>query len=160
MRRTRSTCGPASTSLPTLVSFFAVALGEAALLARLRLGLVGGGLDLALEHRGAVGLGLDLTGEQRPVGAARALRLELVAEGDRAEVLRLALALELEPRRRTDPLRVRDDALAEAELGVAVHFLATPLVRLLLGEEARSSPEPPPKPAPSGCPASSRPPDS
>jgi hypothetical protein len=51
-----------------------VPLREPALLARLRLHLVGGGLDLALEEGGAVGLGLDFPGEERPVGPAGALK--------------------------------------------------------------------------------------
>ena len=57
-------------------------------------------------------------------------------EGDRGEAPRLARAPELETGRRADPLGVRDQAVAEPELGVAVHLLATAAFRLVLGAEA------------------------
>ncbi len=137
MCRTRSTCGPFSMSLPTLVSFFpspsvnrpfSRACASAWSVA-----------DRISPSNIAEPLGFASTSRanERPVGPAGALRLELVAERDRREVPRLAPALELQARGRADPLRVRDDAVAEPELGVAVHFLATGLVRLVLGEKAR-----------------------
>ena len=84
MRRTRSTCGPVSMSLPTLVSFFPSPSVKRPFSRACASAWSVAERIVALEHRRAVGLRLDLAGEQRPVGAARALRLELVAEGDRA----------------------------------------------------------------------------
>jgi hypothetical protein len=133
MRVTRSTSGPALDQLAD----GRLGVAEAALLARLGLGLVGRGLDRALEHRRAVGLGLDLARQQRPVALALALRLELVAERDRREALGVALALELQPRSRADALGVRDHARAQPPLGVAVDALAPAALRILLCPEGR-----------------------
>ena len=120
-------------------------LEEAACLAVLLLGLVGGLQDLLLEQRAAVGLGLDLSRLDHAVGAAGALGLDLVAQRDRGDVAGL-LALEARLRAGRHALTIDDQQPILTPLQVAFD----PSSRTDPADGAEARPE-------QGAPATSRP---